>query len=362
MVIKRLLMLLFITCTCSITWGQLTVMENGNVCIGKTTLVKETNSNKIVSGSFQIDPSATLSLLTSKANGTGAYLTFGNLKKVGIGEYFNASSTADSDILNLFGEKGLYYSTGSRIIFKYDWSSTTVNPFSFFCPISATSILTSSDARLKTDVSALQNSWLSLMEITPVSYRLQNIPQSGITTCASEKVHQSSISNPENRLQYGFIAQEIKEIFPDLVVEDANGYLSIDYQGFIPILVDAYKRLETRLQNYEEAMVILSESNAKQRTATGIKETESDFAFISQNKPNPFYESSTISCYIPYSSANAFVCIYDLQGKQIKHIDIKDKGSQTITIDGSEFLPGMFIYTLIIDGQEIDTKKMILTD
>ena len=51
-----------------------------------------------------------------------------------------------------------------------------------------------------------------------------------------------------------------------------------------------------------------------------------------------------------------------MQGAQLRRIIINDKGNQSITIQGSEFSAGMYMYTLIIDGKEIDTKKMILTD
>ena len=32
------------------------------------------------------------------------------------------------------------------------------------------------------------------------------------------------------------------------------------------------------------------------------------------------------------------------------------------TINGSELQPGLYIYTLVADGKEVDTKRMILTE
>ena len=34
---------------------------------------------------------------------------------------------------------------------------------------------------------------------------------------------------PDSRTRFGFIAREVKEVLPELVVEDENGYLSADY-------------------------------------------------------------------------------------------------------------------------------------
>lgn len=46
----------------------------------------------------------------------------------------------------------------------------------------------------------------------------------------------------------GFIAQELQEIYPHLVSEDPEGYLSINYTGLIPILVEAYKQQQAEIK------------------------------------------------------------------------------------------------------------------
>jgi uncharacterized protein YlxW (UPF0749 family) len=41
--------------------------------------------------------------------------------------------------------------------------------------------------------------------------------------------------------QLGFVAQEIKEVLPEVVSQDSNGYYSIAYSKVIPVLVEAIK-------------------------------------------------------------------------------------------------------------------------
>jgi len=43
--------------------------------------------------------------------------------------------------------------------------------------------------------------------------------------------------------------------------------------------------------------------------------------------------------------------------KELKRLKAKTKGK----IEGNTMEPGMYLYTLIADGKEVDTKKMILT-
>jgi hypothetical protein len=54
--------------------------------------------------------------------------------------------------------------------------------------------------------------------------------------------------------------------------------------------------------------------------------------------------------------------IYDLQGRQIRSFQIHDPGDGEIIIPASDLNPGIFIYNLIVDGREIDNKRMVLTD
>ena len=50
-----------------------------------------------------------------------------------------------------------------------------------------------------------------------------------------------------------------------------------------------------------------------------------------------------------------------MNGTQLQQYNISGKGKQSVMIDGNSFQPGMYLYALVIDGQEDDTKRMILT-
>lgn len=54
--------------------------------------------------------------------------------------------------------------------------------------------------------------------------------------------------------------------------------------------------------------------------------------------------------------------IYDMNGTQLKSIEIHQRGDGNITIYGDQLNAGMYLYNLIADGQVFDTKQMILTD
>jgi hypothetical protein len=65
---------------------------------------------------------------------------------------------------------------------------------------------------------------------------------------------------------------------------------------------------------------------------------------------------------LPDDVSSAFLCVYDLNGNQKLRNNITERGNVDITIEGNTLTAGMYIYTLIADGVEIDSKRMILTD
>lgn len=194
-----------------------------------------------------------------------------------------------------------------------------------------------------------------LADITPVSYTLKSTTNDEV----AQKDGMFSQSVDQRHLQYGFIAQEVREIYPDLVYEDSDGLLSIDYTGFIPLLVDAMKDMKATIQ--EQQAEIESLKNPVKEKSTG-SDSGAVVASLSQNKPNPFKVTTTVACVIPDNVSTAFLCVYDLNGSQKLRRDIKQRGNVDVTIEGNSLTAGMYIYTLVCDSQEIDSKRMILTD
>jgi hypothetical protein len=80
-----------------------------------------------------------------------------------------------------------------------------------------------------------------------------------------------------------------------------------------------------------------------------------------QNTPNPFNQSTIISYEIGEKSiSEAQIFVFDLNGKLLKTYPLTtSKGN--IQINANELEPGMYLYSLVVNKKEIDTKRMILT-
>ena len=84
-------------------------------------------------------------------------------------------------------------------------------------------------------------------------------------------------------------------------------------------------------------------------------------ATLSQNTPNPADKETQISYFLPESAQSASLLVFDMNGTQLRAIDIEGTGNGVVTLSASEFPAGMYFYTLVTDGKEVDTKRMILT-
>lgn len=103
--------------------------------------------------------------------------------------------------------------------------------------IKTTAVNLNSDARIKEKVANINQETSFLNNLRPVSYYWN--------TKGKEK-------GGDNSLQYGFIAQEVEKVAPNLVNTDADGYKSVNYIQVIPVLVKSLQDHALELQKEKE--------------------------------------------------------------------------------------------------------------
>ena len=59
----------------------------------------------------------------------------------------------------------------------------------------------------------------------------------------------------------GVLAQEIQEVFPELVSEDDNEMLAVNYQGLVPVLINALKDQQSEIDELKEMVQKLISEN-----------------------------------------------------------------------------------------------------
>ncbi len=242
------------------------------------------------------------------------------------------------------------------------------------------SIVHGSDARMKENIKDIMNSLDKLKQMRSVSYNFKEeenkeIPErflkEGITPeqiMADRKNAKKNNADLLSRTFYGFLAQDVEKIFPDLVYKDSAGMLSVDYIGMIPLLVDGLQTQQTQIEKQQQQIDEQRELINRLLKAMGEKpelknaaSTIESIPLLMQNTPNPFNQKTEIGYYIPENVSNANIYIYDVNGVQQKAISIAERGNGATTVQASSLQAGIYFYTLICDGKPVDTKQMILT-
>jgi hypothetical protein len=80
---------------------------------------------------------------------------------------------------------------------------------------------------------------------------------------------------------------------------------------------------------------------------------------LDQNKPNPFAEQTTITYNVPEKYGFAQLVFKTIDGKIIKTVDITKKGRGQVNVFANDLSNGLYMYSLIVDGITVDTKKMV---
>lgn len=169
-------------------------------------------------------------------------------------------------------------------------------------------------------------------------------------------------NDPLASVNYGLDAEQLKAVFPKLVQQDKEGNYSINYVEMVPLLVKSINEMSAKIETLEQQLEVEKQAKRVKSETTGIENNVSDIDMVrmDQNKPNPFSESTVIGLNIPEKTQKANIFIYDLSGKQIQNVPVAERGETNITVYASELGAGMYIYTLVVDGKVVVTRRMIV--
>ena len=165
--------------------------------------------------------------------------------------------------------------------------------------VRAAGVALTSDRRWKKNITPLKNSVEKIKQINGVSYdwAIDDFPEKHFS----------------NRKQIGVIAQDVQAVFPELVLSDKEGYLSVNYPALIAPLIEAFKaqqkqieanvRLFKTMQGEIEEIKINVAENTREIAAIKAenKAKDKEIAKLKQ-------ENASIKTYLCSKDKNAAFC------------------------------------------------------
>jgi len=103
-----------------------------------------------------------------------------------------------------------------------------------------------SDGRLKTDVAPLEGALEKLVQLRGVSYAKED--------------------DPDRVRQIGIIAQELEQVYPELVSTDEQGMKAVAYANLSAVLIEAVKEQQAQIQQQQAEIAALRVTLAQQDT------------------------------------------------------------------------------------------------
>ena len=150
-----------------------------------------------------------------------------------------------------------------------------------------------------------------------------------------------------------------------LMVTDASQRAYLNYTEIIPLLVAAVQNLDERVNTLEDPLALansylMENGGTDDISAPRLAAHNMNDCILYQNNPNPFTENTVIKYSVPEDAGDAWLYVFDMQGAMLKQLRLDTKTDRIILL-GGDLKPGMYLYSLIVNGREIDTKRMILS-
>lgn len=176
----------------------------------------------------------------------------------------------------------------------------------------------------------------------------------------------------------GTIAQELKEIVPEFVsnhrveTTDEEGVL-LKEETFLKVhdtqlkylMINAIQDQQAIIEEQNKTIDSLIDRLEKLENSIASQdvtiEGDDDISKLMQNVPNPFNGETQIDYKIAENFNDASISVFDMRGALIKTIDIQKAGKGQINLSALDLPSGQYSYILNVNGELIDSKKMVLT-
>lgn len=378
------------------------VINNGNIGIGTTTPATQLHTTGTVRFAGIVQDNTFSRIMVQNTNGDVRWRDASSLVS---GNTTNSCATLNriprltgtntyscSQIFDNATTVGINKSTG----FTYTWnggltgstlpSTNGTVRLDVDGVIRGTAIITTSDKTLKTNIENISNASQIVAKLIGKTYQWTN-----------EFQKETGIDNGKH---YGFLAQDLAEVLPDVVMKDVNGRYGVEYQAIIPILVEAIKEQQTQIDALKsgktsslkiytnEDSELLKKENETLKNKVNSLESKFDLLektlmnicesgcaglenitpkesqeidILYQSIPNPTDDIAMINYYLAKNYQDAFIQISDLNGRIIEKITLNPKhGNGSIKVSLGKYAAQNYMYYLIIEEKIVDSKKMTI--
>ena len=200
--------------------------------------IDDNSANNNSAGTYAVAMGYSTAASGSRSTAMGKSTTASDFASVVIGQY-NSSGSSVTNNATVFNTANTAFVIGNgtsgslsdafKVMFNGD--ATVSNDLTVSGDVNV-----SSDARLKANIASLGSTIAKLLLIDGKSYTMKK----------------------DGKQKIGVLAQDVQKVFPELVSKDDNEMLAVNYQGLVPVLINALKEQDekiSRLENLVEKLI-----------------------------------------------------------------------------------------------------------
>jgi hypothetical protein len=292
--------------------------------------------NNLTSGTLRIGASIPYSTkqLIVRADNTDAVTLLDNINNFGTGLIVSAAQ----DILRL-GSLG--NQVGNVMIVKANGvTALGHNPSTNYYRLNvsgyavATSWYTSSDRRLKKEIHEDFYNYSGLYDIKTYDYKYKG--------------------DDSEKLQFGVMAQDIQDIYPNLVSGNEESGYGVNYTAMIPLLIRAVQDQKQTIESLQEELTELKTKITENDELAELIGIEGERMSI---YPNPSSNIANITLQ-GNTRGNVSLEVVNLNGEVVKRL--ANNGSKSAEINTADMLKGVYFVRYIRDGKVVETKRLLI--
>jgi uncharacterized coiled-coil protein SlyX len=340
-------------------------------------------------------------------NAANSYGVYAGLKGCGYGAALYA--TDDVDYSPHVNSRYAAYFRGSTYASSMNIGGTGYHTLHVSGNIGITgSLYTISDKRHKANIKKLGGALEIVTKLRPVTYNLKQedlskyrelVPDSLSSADDNQLRKRFGLGKKRNtnKKHVGFVAQELEEVFPELVHSDIEGTLSVDYVSLVPVLAGAIQEQSKTIEGQNktikkqskvidkqneiidemhEAIELLSRrlealegvneqaaiGNGQTAAAGGEDKVElGNFSF--SMFPNPASSGAMVTVeYTMHVDAPVAIELYNSMGKMVRLLLPKQHqpvGTYSVQTSVAGLLVGPYVVR-VTSGKEVESKHLLV--
>lgn len=249
----------------NVNWGTSGASYNGNLTLTGTHDFTTSATGKVNTITVASLASTNLNLTSVNevyllSGGTNLSVSMGNTSAPYIsslydnGSYYiwdygkRATGYTNPPIFNLWRpdqtrQAGIYLNNSDQFVIAYNTSAGVGTSWAYINGTGGTVWIFPSDARLKNSIVDLPSQTEKLMRLRPVNYKTN--------------------AQTDDKVKYGFIAQEVKEIYPEFISimpkqnADDEDYYGMGLPEFVPCIVKVVQEQQVKITSLEAQLASL---------------------------------------------------------------------------------------------------------